>query len=526
MNSTLTHTDTIINAAGRILPRTIPGYGPVRPYLGPFAVFPDMTKAAPVKLGYYQPGDTKLMGSLDEALQQAGLKNGMTLSFHHHLREGDYVVNQTLAAVQRLGVRDVTLAPSALFNVHKPLVEMIKDGTIRRIEGSLNGAIGRMVSEGGMQDIAILRSHGGRVRALYQDDLKVDIAIIAAPTSDAYGNCNGIFGKSACGPLAYAHADALLARKVIVVTDNLVPYPAAPISISQTNVDYVVVVESIGDPGQIVSGTLEIATEEPEVTIARHAARLMDLSGLLKNGCSIQAGAGGTSLATMKFVGEIMAKKGIRAAWANGGTTRQIIELFHQGLIEKVTTCQAFDQAAIDSLRDDRDHIETNIDLYANPFNKGCLCNLLDMMVLGATEVDIHFNVNVNTHSDGYLLHGIGGHQDTSAGAKLNIITVPLYRKNNPIILDSVTTVSTPGDCVDAIATEVGIAIHPRRQDLIDRVKGTDLPLFTIEQLRDMALEKAGRAYTRPKTLDRIVAVIEWRDGTVLDVVYQVDKQS
>ena len=51
----------------------------------------------------------------------------------------------------------------------------------------------------------------------------------------------------------YAFADALYAGKVIAVTDNLAPYPVSPVSIDETLVDYVVVVDCIGDPAGIVS---------------------------------------------------------------------------------------------------------------------------------------------------------------------------------------------------------------------------------------------------------------------------------
>jgi len=40
---------------------------------------------------------------------------------------------------------------------------------------------------------------------------------------------------------------------------------------------------------------------------------------------------------------------------------------------------------------------------YANPHNRGTAVNLLDVVVLGATEVDVDFNVNVNTFSMGYF---------------------------------------------------------------------------------------------------------------------------
>ena len=513
------------NAAGRDTPPLIDGYGEVRPFAGAFATPPRPGTGACRNVGFAPPGHGKLMPTLRDALEAAGLTDGMTLSFHHHLREGDAVINATLRTVEAMGVRDITIAPTILFHVHEPLVGMVRRGVIRTVHGCVTGAMGRLASEGGLHETAILRSHGGRTRAIAQGDLSIDIAVIAAPTSDEQGNCNGLYGPSACGPLSFSHADALHAKQVIVVTDHLVPYPAVPMSIPQNCVDYVVTVDSLGDPGKIVAGVTQTADAEPRLTIARTAAEVLWHSGLVRDGFNFQAGAGGISLATVQFLGGIMEREGVRASWVNGGINAGTLELYRKGLVGKVLDCQAFDQAAVASLRDDADHIETSMDLYANPHNKGCLCHQLDAVFLGGTEVDVDFNVNVNTHSDGYLLHAIGGHQDTAAGAKLTIVTAPVARKTHPIVIDRVTTVSTPGEVVDVVVTEVGVAVNPRHarsDELGERLRHAGLPVVSIEQLRDAAYEKAGRRYEPPPTTDRIIAVVEWRDGTVLDVVREV----
>ena len=150
---------------------------------------------------------------------------------------------------------------------------------------------------------------------------------------------------------------------------------------------------------------------------------------------------------------------------------------------------------------------------------------MLDTVVLGATEVDRDFNVNVNTEADGAMLHGIGGHQDTAAGAQLTIITTPLLRGRIPCAVDSVYTVSTPGEVVDAVVTEFGVAVNPRRQDLIDAAREAgDVPLVTMDELVEKAQELAG-AMTPVETEDRIIGVVEYRDGTVIDVVKQLKKK-
>jgi citrate lyase subunit alpha/citrate CoA-transferase len=140
--------------------------------------------------------------------------------------------------------------------------------------------------------------------------------------------------------------------------------------------------------------------------------------------------------------------------------------------------------------------------------------------VLGATEVDLDYNVNVNTHSDGWLLHGIGGFTDAT-DAYITMITAPLVRSRLPIIVDKVTTVTTPGETVDVIVTERGIAVNPSRTDVLERLKGSSLPLKSIEELHDIAIDMTGEP-EKPEFGDRVVALIEWRDGTIIDCVRQL----
>ncbi len=129
---------------------------------------------------------------------------------------------------------------------------MLDDGTIHHIEGSLNGALGAYSSQGKMKGTGVLRSHGGRYQAIQDGEVKVDIAVIAAPTADPFGNANGVHGPSACGLLGFALADSEYADKVIVVTDNLVPFPCVPWQIQGNHVDYVVKVDQVGIPERIV----------------------------------------------------------------------------------------------------------------------------------------------------------------------------------------------------------------------------------------------------------------------------------
>lgn len=465
-------------------------------------------------------GDSKVVKSLEEALKKCGLKNQMTLSFHHQLRNGDFVVNQTLESVKDLGVKDIRLAQTAMFGVHEPIIDYIKDKIVTRIEGSVNGVVGDFISkENPLKAPVILRSHGGRWAAVKKGELHPNIAVIAASAADIRGNATGIIGKSAFGNIAYSQVDAWHADKVIVVTDNLTDYPCPYREIYEGLVDYVVVVDKIGDPEKIVSGSLKITEDPMKLGIGKSCVDLMDAAGIVKNDVIFQAGAGGISLAALKYLGERLNEKNLVAACSTGGCTEFIVNMYKEGVLKQVNTCQCFDTVAVDFVRE---HLESQstIGEYSDPTMKGRNTDRLDTVILGATEVDTNFNVNVNTHSDGRMLHGIGGHQDVSTASNLTIITVPVFRKANPIVLENVTTISTPGDVIDAIVTNEGIAINPKRKDLIKKVKGK-IDLVPIEDLQKMAYDETGGPQ-KPDLGEDIIGMTKYFDGTVLDNIYQV----
>ncbi|UCE37516.1 MAG: citrate lyase subunit alpha [Thermoplasmata archaeon] len=515
--------DAIINSVGRKIPEEIDGRK-LKPYQGAFSTAPEPWKA-PMKAGFIKPGESKILASLEESIKKTGLTDGMTVSFHHHLRNGDGVINMVMDAIAQMGIKNIRIFPTALFPVHEHLIPHIESGVITSIEGSMNGPVGAAATYGILPKCAVLRSHGGRIRAIHSGDVKVDVAFLAASSADPYGNCNGVFGPNFFGPVGLARADAMFGEHVVIVTDNLVEYPCYPISISQKYVDYVVEVPSIGDHAGIVSGTTEVTKDPKQLAMAEQIVKLIEQSGLLKEGMSFQAGAGGVSLASMKVLHDYMREKGIHGNFAIGGTTKYLVDMLRDGTIRVLLTGQSFDLESIESIAKDYGHQEITTDFYANIHNKGCAVNWLDVVILGATEVDVDFNVNVNTHSDGKLLHGIGGHQDTAAGAKLTIIVCPLFRKKIPIVRESVTTVTTPGETVDAIVTNEGIAINPRRQDLVKKLQESDLPIRKIEDLQKQAYEITGGP-PELVTTDRIIALIEYRDGSIIDVVRGLKKDS
>ena len=111
---------------------------------------------------------TKLTESVKQAIVNSGLRSGMTISFHHHLRNGDYVVNMVMkAAIEELGLKDLTIAATSLGEAHDPIAEYIEEGKVVGIQTSgIRGRMGQVVSEGKLKTPAIIRSHGGRPRAI------------------------------------------------------------------------------------------------------------------------------------------------------------------------------------------------------------------------------------------------------------------------------------------------------------------------------------------------------------------------
>ncbi|CAN5491181.1 citrate lyase subunit alpha [soil metagenome] len=495
----------------------------MRPFAGVGATRPEGRMAAPpvrTCAAYPSNGD-KTTADLRAALQNAGLRDGMVVSTHHHLRDGDYVAAMLFAAAESMGVKDLVWFPSAVFPCHAELLRYLENGTIHHIEGSLNGPVGDYASRGKMRGQAVLRSHGSRYRAIQDGDVKVDIAVIAAPSADPFGNLRGTDGPSACGGLGFAVADARYADHVIAVTDHLVPFPCAPWQIEGNYVDQVVVVDRIGDASRIVSGTTELTRSPERLLIAEYAARFGAEAGILKDGWSFQAGAGGISLAFTLFARDLMRERGVKAAFVRGGSTRYLVEMLETGLTGYILDGQTFDLEGVRSMRENPRHLMTTPFNSYNYHGKGHFASLLDCAVLGATEVDLDFNANVVSHSDGRMLHGIGGWQD-ALFSKCTILAVPTFRNRVPIIRDRLTTLCGPGELVDVVATERGIAINPRRPDLLAAVKGSDLPIRTLESLKAEAEALCGGP-PEPFALDGpVVGLVTWVDGTLLDTLRQV----
>jgi len=512
------------NAAGRLVPTAVNGQ-PAIPFQGVGKYRPTGRKyGAPIATCADYPADgDKRQPDLRAALIAAGLRDGMTISTHHHFRNGDLIANQIFDIAAELGVKDLVWFPPASFPCHAPIISHLESGVVHHIEGSMNGPLGKFASEGKMRGLGVLRSHGGRYQAVQDGEMHIDIAVIAAPTADFFGNANGLTGPSACGLLGFALADSQYADKVIVATDDLVPFPCLPWQIQGNNVDFVVEMEQIGIPEKIVSGTTRITKSPDRLYIAELTAKFCDAAGLIRDGFSFQAGAGGTSLAIGNYFGEIMREKGIKASFARGGSNEYLVEMLEEGLVGAILDGQTFDLDGVRSMRENPAHTNTSPFTSYNYHSKGNFASMLDIAILGATEVDVNFNGNVVTHSDGYLLHGIGGWQNALFG-KTVILPIPLFRDRIPVIRDEVTTLVGPGELIDVIVTERGIAINPRRTDLIEATKNSGLPIKSIHELKAEAERICGKPQP-PALEDDIIAVIKWVDGTVIDSVRAVKSE-
>ena len=466
--------------------------------------------------------------SLEEAIRRTGLKDGMTISFHHHFRGGDKVINMVVAKLAEMGFRNLTMASSSLAGVHSPLIEYIKQGVITRISTSgMRDALADAVSHGLMENPVEFRSHGGRGSAIMNGELHIDVAFLGAPSCDPLGNAAGYSrsenAKSICGSLGYAIPDARYADKVVILTDDLVEYPNTPCAISEHDVDYVVVVDSVGDSSKISAGAIRDSKSPRDILIAQTAAKVIENSGYFRDGFSMQTGTGGASLQVVKYLRQGMIDRGIKASYALGGITAHMVKLHEEGLIGKLVDVQSFDKVAAESLKNDPlGHKEVAAYEYASADEPGSATHYLDIVVLSALEVDVNFNVNVLVGSDGVIRGAIGGHPDTAADSALSVIVCPLLRGRIPCVVDEVTTLITPGSAIDVVVTDFGVAVNPRRPELAERLRAAGLNVVDIKALRDRAYSIAGT----PEPLKfgkKVVGVVYNRDGSVQDVIYNVE---
>ena len=462
----------------------------------------------------------EMLSSYQELFDKLHIKDGFTLSFHHHLRNGDYVLNSVISEIKKRDLKNLTLAPSSIFPGNKELSDLIVNQNVTSIYTNYaNGPVAETISKGALKNLFVMHTHGGRPALIKSGDIHIDVAILAVPTVDKNGNGSGTVGKSACGSLGYAVSDLKYADKVVLVTDNLVD-ELSDYQLDGRYVDYVLKVDAIGDPNGIVSGTTKITKDPVGLKIARMTAKALDKIGLIKDGMSMQTGAGGTSLAVADYVKKIMKERGVKGSFACGGITGYFTKMLEEGLFKKLYDVQCFDLDGVLSLSKNKNHHAISAFEYASCYEENVV-DKLDFVILGATEIDTDFNVNVTTDSHGKIMGGSGGHSDTAHGAKVTVIVTNLIKSRMPIIKEKVTTVTTPGEDVDILVTERGIAVNPRRQDILEKLKNSGLPVMDIQSLLKIAHEITG-VPEKKEILSEPVGVVVYRDGTVIDTIYKI----
>ncbi len=217
-----------------------------------------------------------------------------------------------------------------------------------------------------------------------------------------------------------------------------------------------------------------------------------------------------------------MEEKNIHMGLGVGGLTKPMCELLDCGLARKLVDTQDFRFGCGQQCPHQPQPLPHLCWRVRKPDEQGRFVNKLDYVILASLEVDTHFNCNVVVGSDGIITGAQGGHPDTAQGAKCTIVIAPLLQGRIPAICTDVTTVTTPGESVDIVVTDYGVAVNPKRPDLLKALQDADcVPLKTIEELRDIAYSIVGEP-EKVQFGDRIVGIIEARDGTVMDVVREV----
>lgn len=463
----------------------------------------------------------KVIKSIDELFKLEDINDYHNISFHHHLRNGDGVINYVLDKYLREGITDLNLFPSSIFPGYTKILDLIENGQVNNITTNyLNGPVADYISNNGLPGMLYMQTHGGRSRAIIEGINKIDMTFISAPYANTNGDAVGYLGKNKCGSLGYIIPDSKYAKVKILVTDNLVNTDILNPEIMGEDIDYILEVDSIGNNLGIVSGTTQITTNPIGVKIAKNTSRLLFELGLIKDNFSFQSGAGGVSLRATKDLKDIMIKENIKASFFSGGITKYHVEMLEEGLVNKLYDVQCFDLEAVDSISRNKNHIPISASTYANPVNKEQVIKDLDMVILGATEIDYNFNVNVTTDSHQTIIGGSGGHSDTATEAKVSVIVSPLIKGRIPVIKDRVTTITTLGKNIDCFVTERGIAINPLRKDLIEKLKDSKLKIFTIEDLGALAYNYTNKPKNNVKRVKIIGEVID-RTYEVIDKIYQ-----
>ncbi|UWR21920.1 citrate lyase subunit alpha [Sulfitobacter sp. S190] len=456
----------------------------------------------------------KLLATLDAVFDAFDIQDGATLSFHHHYRNGDRLLNAVMAVAAARGLRDLTLAPSSLFPVHAPLVAYIRSGVVTRIvtdyvTGPVAGALEALAVP------LLLQTHGGRARAITTGHLRIDAAFVAAAQVSRTGDATGRIGGNACGPLGYAAVDAAHARRTVICAPEVTPLPPALIDIPARNVDAVVRMDAVGDAAGIASATTLAAATPQARAVAERVADVAEAAGVLRPGMALQSGAGGYSLGAVPELGRRIGAKGICGSFISGGITAAHVALRRAGLFDRIEDVQSFDPQAAQSSGSDPRHRMMDAARYASVCHPAPVVDALSLMLLGAAQIDAGFNVNVTTDARGGVIGGPGGHPDAAEGADLRIVTTGLTAAGQPKLVDKVRCVTTPGGRIDVLVTPEGVCVHPARADLAKDLRRAGIIPLAFGDLQRMGPDARAIPQNDPPHQARVL--IEDRHGGVLD---------
>ncbi|WP_298860890.1 citrate lyase subunit alpha [uncultured Sulfitobacter sp.] len=458
----------------------------------------------------------KHLPDLAAAFDGFGIGDDAILSFHHHYRNGDRLINAVLAEAARRGLRGLTIAPSSLFPVHAPLADYIKNGVIGDVVTDYaKGPAAEAMLSGALRNPVLLQSHGGRARALSTGALTVDVAFVGASLATADGACTGRGGALACGPLGYAMVDAAYATNTVVCAHEIISGPLPHIDIPAAHVDAVIPFSHPGDVGGIASDTTLPSPTPQARQIGSLVAKVIAGAGLMRDGMSLQTGAGGYSLSAVPLIGAAMAQAGVRGSYISGGITGAHVALQQAGLFERIHDVQCFDDAAVASSCSNGGHHAMSASDYANPLNSDAIVEELSVMVLGAVEIDRAFNVNVTIGGGGTLIGGPGGHPDAAQGAELTIVTTGLTAGGYAKLVEHARCVTTAGAYVDVLVSDYGIAVNPARPDLVTALGKAGLPIIAFDALMKIAHQNATKS--RVPTAPRPRVYLEHRAGGIFD---------
>jgi citrate lyase subunit alpha/citrate CoA-transferase len=495
-----------------------------RPFTGAFDPDPQTGRFIGRPVARRIPHRKNKVTTLDAVMEH--INDGDTISYPHYYREGDRGLKLVIDKLRETGKKGITIYGNAFFDHTDPwLSDAIRDGIIGGLYGNPYRKLGEHITAGELLPwVSIGFSHGNRVRKLQTGEVQINVAFGPVPIADVYGNANGLMGKPEhlCGPVGLFDADADFADYVCLLAGTISDTVIMPTSISMEQVDFVVPVDVPGLNAGIGSGTLDVAKARANpfnAKVATNVTKVMQAAGVVKDNFAFQVGSG-AGLIVLENIRAMLKESRITANFTIGGITSLHVDMLEEGTVRYLMHGQLFEPSPrmFTSMLTHPRHHEITTAYYASVANKEAAVNMLD------------FNLNT-VCANGRIIGGIGGGQDVAAGADLTIIFLPLATgkdgKGFPKVVEKVFTTTTPGEVIDVVVTEEYAAVNPHsastyKDAILNRAAGLGLPLVSIEELHAKSVTKAGEFGAIPapaRPTGDVVHAIEWRDGTLLDVI-------